>query len=658
MSKKFEGVPSDHEDESESEEENEEIQGDAGNGDWTPADYAKLVEQLRSVLPRKDTKKYQSTLKKIPWEQVAFDGHSADVVKAVTEELVEKVRKFRSMAEIVDDMEQAASKLSSAGKPKHPLSAYNVFVKEKYAAFKAKNPDMTSGMLLKLLSQEFSTLSDKKKQKYETMAAASKEQYKLELAQFYRDNPNAVPDAKLKKASSSRRRANKNPNTITPFGLFRKEKQQEMEEVTHLALRKLWEELEMSKKVKYIQKAFQSQSESAGGKLKLTKCEQSLLEVASGKPEPIPRTTSEYYLKHYAEPMPAMSLNEWRKFRLLEYKSLPKVRKLQLEIEFRHAKQEYVTKYQEYITNMQDEVARQTEIDVLKSFVATKLDKEEQQQLDNRPFHLLVESSNVCDMTVPIAESTTLNVMKDKKMKNKLTKKDAAAAPLAPPADLGSPITKPVKSILKSPAKKRPLVEIVSEPTPKKKKKASHAGNESDSNSEIKEKKPVVAQEIEEVSVGTNSSKAGSKKNGETTSEPLRPPKKFHYLGKDEKCEESFNKLSAHRKAAMRVEMRAAQKKYFKQLKKYLLVVPREKLEVYIKKLKKMESQHMKDGDTTDEESAKKVPKEEPDSDSSSSESNDEDEEQAEEETTGTTGTNGNNGNDEDDDDDDDSDDE
>ncbi|EAL38967.3 AGAP008897-PA, partial [Anopheles gambiae str. PEST] len=73
------------------------------------------------------------------------------------------------------------------------------------------------------------------------------------------------------------------------------------------------------------------------------------------------------------------------------------VRKLQLEIEYRHAKQEYVTKYQEYITNLEDETARQAEIEQLRTFIKSKLDKEEKQQLDNRPFQSLVDSTEVYD---------------------------------------------------------------------------------------------------------------------------------------------------------------------------------------------------------------------------------------------------------------------
>ena len=131
-------------DESDSEEEIEEIADDAPNAGWGVADYRKLFEQLRTVLPRKDTKKYQITLKKIPWEKVVVEGHSEEDVKQTTAQLAEKARKFRTLTEIMGDMEQLSLELNSVGKPKHPLSAYNLFVKEKFTALKAKHPNASA----------------------------------------------------------------------------------------------------------------------------------------------------------------------------------------------------------------------------------------------------------------------------------------------------------------------------------------------------------------------------------------------------------------------------------------------------------------------------------------------------------------------------------
>uniref|UniRef100_A0A182T7H2 Uncharacterized protein n=1 Tax=Anopheles maculatus TaxID=74869 RepID=A0A182T7H2_9DIPT len=95
ISKKFEGVPS--EPDTESEEENEELDNVETASDWTLADYKKLVEQLRSVLPRKDNRKHSSVLKKIDWDRVAFDEHTSEEVKAVANELINKIRKHRTL---------------------------------------------------------------------------------------------------------------------------------------------------------------------------------------------------------------------------------------------------------------------------------------------------------------------------------------------------------------------------------------------------------------------------------------------------------------------------------------------------------------------------------------------------------------------------------
>lgn len=80
LSKKFEGVVSDVEGQSDSEEEEEDITEAKDEGTveaWTKADYDLLVEKLRGVLPKKDTKKAKSTLQHINWEEIQIRHHSS-----------------------------------------------------------------------------------------------------------------------------------------------------------------------------------------------------------------------------------------------------------------------------------------------------------------------------------------------------------------------------------------------------------------------------------------------------------------------------------------------------------------------------------------------------------------------------------------------------
>ncbi|XP_052894716.1 nucleolar transcription factor 1-like [Anopheles moucheti] len=621
ISNNFEGVPSEHEQQSETEEESdEEVQNDS---DWTASEYQTLLDRMRGVLPQKDTKKFQTTLNKIDWKQVAFDGRTADEVKTVAESLIRKIRKYRTLSEVVNDIPLVTKKPTSI---KKPMSAYNFYVKEKYQQVKEKHADLQSREIFKLIYQQFSALSEKKKKKYEAMSTDAKELYKQQLEEYYRDFPEALKKTKTAKKSSTKAKS------ITPFGLFCQDMR--IQNLSTAEMRAGWNQLEVKQKLKYVQQAFKTQTNKTALPLRLTKEEQSMIEHAKGKPESIPRSTSEYYLKHFAEHSNKLSLIEWRKQKLAEFKNLPKVRKLELEIEYRQAKQDYVTKYENYITNITDEKVQQAEIDLLKSFIAKKMDKDDRQQLPDESRHLStkMQSSQLENemLDLPIAESTILST-KTKKAKTSAQKKDSPIA--------GS--SKPFKSILKSPAKKdaQPAAQTFVEPAvPQRKRMHSLNEYDSDSTSEKKSKRsivrvPIVAMESKE---NGNISTAAN-----TVQEPVPPPANVidyymqnHYLGKKKNCAESFKNLSANQKEEMREKMRLAQRKYFKELQKFLKTVPPKDIKTYIKKVKQAQIDFDIGNSLIDDSGLlavsmnKKSPKQEPQttSDSGSSEENSEDE--------------------------------
>ncbi|XP_035915264.1 nucleolar transcription factor 1-like isoform X1 [Anopheles stephensi] len=649
ISKRFEGVPSDHENDSDSEEENEEVEATDTASNWTADDYRKLVTQLRAVLPRKDQRKSKVMLNKIEWDRVAFDDHSPEETRAVTHEIISKIRKHRTLGEMLEDVPQQVDKILATEKPKNPLSAYNFFIKEKFTIYKNKHAGLSTVEVFKLLSKEFSSLSERKKQKYETLAAKAKEEHKLQMEQYYKDHPEAAQQKKStsQKTTKQRKATAEKPKTITPFALFKLDKKAENAQTTTRELRNQWSELDLKRKLKYIQQAFRTQSENTANALKLTKGEQQLLEQAKGKPGSFPRSTSEYYLKHYAENDTTLTLTAWRKQKMVEYKNLSKLRKLELEIEYRQAKQEYVNKYEAYIEGLADEQARQAEIELLRSFIATKMDKHDRVQCDNRPLMSMMEVSRVENEMVdlPIAESTTLapkrGKAKDKALANSIK-------PKPEPAAVASPLkSQPLKSILKSPMTAVPKAAVAQEfvvpgtttSSPNKKRKHSLSGHDSDSSStaEKRSKLSIVTLLNNEE---TGKTKSDGKANGTKPlpDEPVRPPtntlefyREKYFLGKPETCEASFKKLSAARRASIKREMSVAHRKYFKQLQKFLKSVPQKNIELYLQKLKQAERACNRGAESSSEDEddghvsslAKGTPKQEPQTSSCSSEDED-----------------------------------
>uniref|UniRef100_A0A182NGN5 HMG box domain-containing protein n=1 Tax=Anopheles dirus TaxID=7168 RepID=A0A182NGN5_9DIPT len=615
---------------------------DAAGAGWTPDDYDQLTAKLRTIAPTKDSKPCRTRLLTIDWEQVAFGSHSAKEVELITNDLLKRVRKFRTLAEMVEDIPSLGVKMVKAGQPKKPCSAYNFFVKDKYAFMKNKYQG-TDVNLLKKMSEAFSALTEKKKQKYEQMAEEAKETYKAELEKYYQANPHI--QVKKDNDQSARKRV-KTPQskTLTPFKMFMKERRSKGGNESLAELRAMWEGLEKKQRYVYIQQCFQQQDSDTP--LKLTKLEQSMVAYASGRPEPVSHNVCDFYLKKYAIPPKSVQMSVWRKEKMSEYKSLPKVRRLELELEHRRAKLEFVQKYQEYITNLPDESIRRTEIEMLQSFIASKMDREEKRQYNQDMFNSLVDCpSPTIYGKVPIAESTTLDITsqpgKPKKRKATNTVPTLESPTVADAATTATSATvngSKMKSSRKSPPP-TPIAESQSKRKPSSspavsspKKQKTHTDIESDTNSENVDKKPVIS-------------------NAKTRMpEPVRPPKllekyyeKYHYLGKPGKSKESFEKLSALRKKAIKVEMNEAKKKYFRDVQRFFKQLPKENLEFYLKKLQLAEDEFNEDSDVTDEEADDNPrsstlakgdvsTKKEPDSSSSSSSSSEEDSDNDEDE--------------------------
>uniref|UniRef100_A0A182NGP7 HMG box domain-containing protein n=1 Tax=Anopheles dirus TaxID=7168 RepID=A0A182NGP7_9DIPT len=462
--------------------------------------------------------------------------------------------------------------------------------------------------LLKKISEEFASLTEKKKKKYDQMAEEAKETYKAELEKYNQENPHM----EIKKPQGkSARKSVKTPRNkiITPFYMFMNEKRSIGVDASLPELRAMWEELEKKQRYKYIQQCFQQQSTDKP--LKLTKEEQSIVEYASGKPEPVPHTVCDFYLKKQANPPKSTQMSVWRKEKMAEYKSLPKVQKLELELEHRRAKMEFVQKYQEYISNLPDEDVQRMENEQLQSFIASKLDKDEQRKYRQDTLSTMLDgTSTALYSEMPIAESTTHDIQLSKPKKKKAANADSSMKPPTTAAAAATAISKsngkqqksqslknpPPTTIAESPSKRKQK-ELASSPAvgASKKQKKQVEQVDSDTNSEKADKKPTVTNGVEEV-----------------REEPVRPPKtvqkyykQYYYHGKPGKSKESFEKLSDQRKEAIQVEMRKAQKKYYKDLHKFFKHLPSDQVDFHLKKLQIVEGgSFLEDGDITGEETA------------------------------------------------------
>ena len=82
-----------------------------------------------------------------------------------------------------DEDEAYTTKLGKAQKekdpnaPKRPMSSYFLFMNERRPILQKEKPELKFGELTKSLTDDWKSLSDKEKKKYEDMAAKAKEIY-------------------------------------------------------------------------------------------------------------------------------------------------------------------------------------------------------------------------------------------------------------------------------------------------------------------------------------------------------------------------------------------------------------------------------------------------------------------------------------------------
>lgn len=151
--------------------------------EWTKADYDLLVAQLKEAT-KKDHRKWKTTLQAIDWEKIKVRQHSTHEVEKAAKQLIGKIRTFRTFGEMLDDVPDVVTKLLSAERPKPPLTAYSLFVKEMLPQLREENKDLKVQQIFKLVPKLFQELSAKKRRRYEADAARMKEEYHANLSKF------------------------------------------------------------------------------------------------------------------------------------------------------------------------------------------------------------------------------------------------------------------------------------------------------------------------------------------------------------------------------------------------------------------------------------------------------------------------------------------
>ncbi|XP_019539705.2 nucleolar transcription factor 1 [Aedes albopictus] len=614
LSQKFEGVASGDEDLLVEEYAPTEIQHDRDAKEkavvnvWSTQEYETLMEQLQDGLPEKDIRMWRTTLKTLDWTAIKVGKRPSDEVERVARQIFAKIRGFRTLSEMLHDMPAAIPKVQAASKPKHPPSAYHLFMRERMHQLRVKHKELTMRQIFKMISEQYKALSDKQRRPYLATAANMKKVHTEHLRRFYQDHPDLLP-----KKSSYKPRTNLGK---TPFAFFLDERRQ-ISFISVKEARREWQELPIKDKIYFIQRAFEMQSNS--GQKHLNKNEMQWLDHFNGKPEFIGRNIYEFFCrKNKTQPGKEQQAKIRNAYKILSEQELKA-----LQVEYQQARTTFVNQYREYIKTLPQE-KQQTEMDYLMTVAEKKTNIKSKA---NRKYDLKPGP--------PVAESTTI----EKKSSGKSTIKsdgftkdsvsehsdaDTFDHPMSPKQQ--SPIASVTRQSVAtgtSPLSKRKRPVRVCEPQPNS-PLPSCQSQQDHSSASVKRKADATASSVSppakrrvekrptsEVVPRTS----GIQKNEEHSSvvaegapkEPVRPPldtEEFYrqriYKGKLGKHKEAFANLSSAKKRGIVEQLKAAHRQFIVDLEVFMKSLPKDELRKYIQQKAKDKADKTKDSDDVD----------------------------------------------------------
>ncbi|XP_028370670.1 upstream-binding factor 1-like protein 1 [Phyllostomus discolor] len=174
-----------------------------GQDQWPKEDIEMLLDLLEDNLPPNDNNTFKATQSQMDWQKVAFKDYSGEMCKLKWLEISNKIRKLRTLTEIVletkEHLKQSYKRKTLKNHPhlpKRPLTAYFRFFMENRAQYSQMYPELNNLELTKVLSKKYKDLPEQMKLKYIQDFQKEKEEFEEKLAQFRKDHPDLVQNPK------------------------------------------------------------------------------------------------------------------------------------------------------------------------------------------------------------------------------------------------------------------------------------------------------------------------------------------------------------------------------------------------------------------------------------------------------------------------------
>lgn len=224
---------------------------------WSRDEELTLLQNVENHLQSSERGK-DIYVKDIAWGKITFGEFDEDDVHRRWNALTSKIRKMRTVNEILEDAKLKVAEKDDSVKsrkrkrddkdpafPKTPLTSYLIFCEEKRPRLAQKYTDLGSKELMTKLAKKWQKLSDQKKQKYQDIYVENRKKFDHDITQYFIEH---YPDEKPPK---------------TAFNLWSESKEKEIkkdrpdisEKKLKKKVKKYWEKLEDSEKEHWEKKA-------------------------------------------------------------------------------------------------------------------------------------------------------------------------------------------------------------------------------------------------------------------------------------------------------------------------------------------------------------------------------------------------------------------
>lgn len=158
---------------------------------WTQKDLQHLLSRIKTCIPARETDSgYSRTTKFLDWKKIAFDEYSPEECQAKWRKMFLKMRKLRTMTELIEEAEIGINNPFMAKKhihpdyPSKPPHQHSLYLKENKEALKKQHPDLNQQELLALVYSSYKNLPAHKKEEYSKKYQVLREKYDQDIIQL------------------------------------------------------------------------------------------------------------------------------------------------------------------------------------------------------------------------------------------------------------------------------------------------------------------------------------------------------------------------------------------------------------------------------------------------------------------------------------------